>query len=80
MSEGAGSPVRQGVETLDCQAGLALLSTVAIGRVAWATANGIVVVLLVNFILDGETIVFSTGPGDELTAVRDGRQVSFPGR
>ena len=77
MSEGPGSTVRQPVETLDRQACLALLPTVAIGRVAWASANGIVVVLPVNFVLDGETIVFSTGPGDKLTAVRDGRQVSF---
>ncbi len=33
--------------------------------------------LPVNSVLDGKTIVFSTGPGDKLTAVRDGRRVSF---
>ncbi|MHA6794215.1 pyridoxamine 5'-phosphate oxidase family protein [Pseudonocardia bannensis] len=77
MNKGPGSPDERPLETLDRDACLALLSTVAIGRVAWATSTGAVVVLPVNFVLDGETIVFSTGPGEKLTAVREGRQVSF---
>jgi hypothetical protein len=31
----------------------------------------------VNFVLDGETIVFSTGEGDKLDAVRQGRVLTF---
>lgn len=77
MSESRGSPVRRPPETLDRRTCLELLPTVAIGRVAWATSTGVVVVLPVNFVLEGESIVFSTGPGDKLTAVRDGRRVSF---
>lgn len=34
-------------------------------------------ILPVNFILDEETIVFSTGEGDKLDAVRDGRALTF---
>jgi uncharacterized protein len=34
-------------------------------------------ILPVNFVLDGETIVFSTGEGDKLAAVREGRMLTF---
>lgn len=63
--------------SLDRPACLALLSTVAVGRVAWAASSGVVVVLPVNFLLDAETIVFSTGPGDKLAAVRAGKPLTF---
>ena len=66
-----------GSSSLDRQACLQRLASVAIGRVAWATSSGVVVVLPINFVLDADTIVFSTGPGDKLTAVREGRRVSF---
>jgi hypothetical protein len=34
-------------------------------------------ILPVNFVLDGETLVFSTGEGDKLDAVREGRVLTF---
>ena len=73
MSVGAERPA----ESLDRRACLALLSTVAVGRVAWAASNGVVVVLPVNYLLDAETIVFGTGPGGKLAAVRAGRPLTF---
>jgi nitroimidazol reductase NimA-like FMN-containing flavoprotein (pyridoxamine 5'-phosphate oxidase superfamily) len=77
MSGGARAPVRMPSEILDRQACIERLASVPNGRVAWATPSGAVVVLPVNFILDGQTIVFSTGPGDKLTAIRAGRPLSF---
>ena len=77
MSGGAEAPDRKPPETLDRQSCLERLSSAAIGRVAWTTPSGIVAVLPVNFILDGQAVVFSTGPGDKLTAIRHGRPLSF---
>ena len=77
MNGSARTPVRKPPETLDRRACVERLASVAIGRVAWAAPSGTVVVLPVNFVLDGQAIVFSTGPGDKLTAVREGRPVSF---
>jgi uncharacterized protein len=56
------------------------LATVSIGRVGWATPDGQAMILPVNFVLDdtdGASIVFSTGKGDKLDAVRDGRVITF---
>lgn len=77
MSEDPESPVRKPPQALDRRACLERLGSVAIGRVAWATPSGVVVVVPVNFVVDGPAIVFSTGPGDKLTAIREGRRVSF---
>jgi uncharacterized protein len=54
---------------------LALLATEEVGRLAvnWATGP---LVVPVNFVLDGETIVFRSGPGTKLRALA-GRPVGF---
>jgi nitroimidazol reductase NimA-like FMN-containing flavoprotein (pyridoxamine 5'-phosphate oxidase superfamily) len=69
------------IENLDRETCLALLTTVGIGRVGWATADGRAMILPVNFVLDrgsdGDTIVFSTSEGEKLDAVREGRLVTF---
>jgi nitroimidazol reductase NimA-like FMN-containing flavoprotein (pyridoxamine 5'-phosphate oxidase superfamily) len=76
MSESLSGPVRA-LQPLDRDACLERLATVAFGRVGWATSTGTVVILPVNFVLDGGTIVFGTGLGEKLTAIRDGRRISF---
>ncbi len=48
-----------------------------IGRVAWADDDGRVVVLPVNFIMDGDAIVFRTSEGGKVSAVREGHLLSF---
>ncbi|MFI0411730.1 pyridoxamine 5'-phosphate oxidase family protein [Actinomadura sp. 3N508] len=65
------------LETLDRATCLALLRGVQVGRIAWAEDDGTVSVLPVNFILDGETLVFATAPGAKLDAVRSGRLLTF---
>jgi uncharacterized protein len=60
------------IENLDRATCLALLRTVGIGRVGWATADGRAMILPVNFVVDGDTIVFSTSEGEKLDAVREG--------
>jgi hypothetical protein len=66
-----------GIESLDRDTCLALLATASIGRVGWVTPDGHAMILPVNFVLDGETIVFSTGEGDKLDFVREGRVLTF---
>ena len=65
------------IDSLDRGSCLALLATVSIGRVGWATPQGHAMILPVNFVLDGATIVFSAGEGDKLDAVREGRVLTF---
>ena len=57
----------------DC---LRLLGTVPLGRLVY-TYGGLPAVRLVNFVLDDDTIVFSTGPGDKLRAAERGDVVAF---
>ncbi|GAB3975514.1 pyridoxamine 5'-phosphate oxidase family protein [Actinoallomurus acanthiterrae] len=64
-------------QSLDRDTCLRLLRSVVIGRVAWADADGRVVVLPVNFLTDGEAVVFRTAEGGKLSAVREGRYLSF---
>ncbi|WP_170026466.1 pyridoxamine 5'-phosphate oxidase family protein [Actinomadura oligospora] len=64
-------------DVLDRTACLRLLETVAVGRVAWAGDGGRTVVLPVNFVLDGDTVVFRSSPGDKLEAARAGRELAF---
>jgi len=64
-------------ESLDRAACLDLLKSVGLGRVAWAAHDGRVVVEPVNFVLDDEGVVFRTGEGEKLDAVRSGRAFSF---
>jgi len=57
----------------DC---LRLLGTVPLGRLVY-TYGGLPAVRLVNYVLDDDTIVFSTGPGDKLRAAERGDVVAF---
>jgi uncharacterized protein len=57
----------------DC---LRLLRSVPLGRLVY-TYGGLPAVRLVNFVLDDDTIVFSTGPGDKLRAAERGDVVAF---
>lgn len=65
------------IENLDRETCLALLATVSIGRVGWATADGRTMILPVNFVVDSDAIVFSTSEGEKLEAVREGRTLTF---
>jgi len=64
-------------QVLDRATSLALLRSVAVGRVAWATDSGEAVVLPVNFAVDGDDVLFRTAAGAKLDAVRSGRIISF---
>ena len=64
-------------EPLDRGTCLSLLQSVVIGRVAWAGDDRRVVVLPINFIIDENTIVFRTARGSKLSAVQEGRPLSF---
>ncbi|WP_337590441.1 pyridoxamine 5'-phosphate oxidase family protein [Kribbella speibonae] len=55
---------------------LRLLGSVPIGRLVY-TNGGLPAVRLVNFLLDGDTIVFSSGRGDKLRAAERGDVVAF---
>ena len=55
---------------------LMLLRSITVGRIALATSEGAVVVVPVNYVVDGEVIVFRSGPGEKLEAIH-GRQASF---
>ncbi|MEU4295542.1 pyridoxamine 5'-phosphate oxidase family protein [Kribbella sp. NPDC026596] len=61
------------VSPADC---LRLLGSVPLGRLVY-TYGGLPAVRLVNFVLDDDTIVFSTGPGDKLRAAERGDVVAF---
>jgi nitroimidazol reductase NimA-like FMN-containing flavoprotein (pyridoxamine 5'-phosphate oxidase superfamily) len=65
------------METLDRDTCFELLRTVAIGRVAWAAEDGHAVVLPVNFVVNGDSVVFRTAEGSKLHAVREGHRLSF---
>ena len=69
--------MERAIENLDRETCLALLTRVSIGRVGWATPEGRALILPVNFVVDGDTIVFSTSEGDKLDAVRKGRTLTF---
>lgn len=57
----------------DC---LRLLGSVPLGRLVY-TNGGLPAVRLVNFLVDADTIVFSTGPGDKFLAAERGDVVAF---
>jgi len=65
------------IETLDREACLVLLPTVVIGRVAWAASSDDLRVVPVNFVLDGDSIVFRTTRGGKLDAVQHGVTLTF---
>lgn len=55
---------------------LRLLSSVPLGRLVYTYA-GLPAIRLVNFVLDDDTIVFSTGEGDKFRAAERGDVVAF---
>jgi uncharacterized protein len=55
---------------------LRLLGSVPLGRLIY-TYGGLPAVRLVNFVLDDDTIVFSTGQGDKFRAAERGDVVAF---
>ena len=67
---------RDGLEALGRDECLQLLATATVGRIAlhW---DALPRVLPVNFALDGETVVFRTGPGTKLAAAAAGAVVAF---
>ena len=58
-------------ESLSPTAALAYLTRVPVGRLAFHVA-GKPIILPVNHVVDGETIVFATAPGSKLAAARRG--------
>lgn len=65
-----------GIEVLDREACLRLLPTQSVGRVASAP-GGRPVCLPVNFVLDGDRVVFRTAAGTKLDAAVRGAPVAF---
>jgi len=65
-----------GMQILDDGESLKLLSSVPIGRLVF-TKGGLPAVRLVNFVLDGDTLIFSTADGDKYRAAERGDVVAF---
>lgn len=55
---------------------LSMLKSVPLGRLVYTSA-GLPAIRLVNFVLDDDTIVFSTGEGDKFHAAERGDVVAF---
>jgi uncharacterized protein len=67
---------RAGLEILHLGDCFLLLKSVPVGRIAFA-AGGEVVILPVNFLVDGQDVVFGTGTGSKLSALEVGHYVGF---
>lgn len=67
---------RNGLEILSREESLRLLSSVSVGRVS-VTIRALPRVLPVNYLVDGETIVFRTGNGTKLHAALKNTVVAF---
>jgi nitroimidazol reductase NimA-like FMN-containing flavoprotein (pyridoxamine 5'-phosphate oxidase superfamily) len=65
-----------GLENLTRADCLRLLGSVALGRLVY-TAGGLPVVRLVNFAVDGDTLVFASADGEKLRAAERGDIVAF---
>lgn len=65
-----------GLEVLDSRQCLRLLKTVPVGRLVFTDA-GLPAIRLVNFVVDGDTLVFTTAAGDTLRAAERGDVVAF---
>lgn len=63
--------------SLDRATCLELLRSVDVGRVAWARHDGRVLILPVNFVVDDEAVIIKTAAGSKVTAVEEGRPLSF---
>ncbi|TDD50061.1 pyridoxamine 5'-phosphate oxidase family protein [Kribbella antibiotica] len=64
------------LEILSPASCLGLLRSVPLGRLVY-THGGLPAIRLVNFVLDDDTIVFSTGQGDKFHAAERGDVVAF---
>ena len=67
---------RAGLEILHLGDCFGLLESVPVGRIGFL-AGGEVVILPVNFRVDGQDVVFRTGSGSKLSAVEVGQYVGF---
>ena len=67
---------RSGLEILHLGDCFLLLKSVPVGRVGFV-ARGEVVILPVNYAVDGQDVVFSTGAGSKLSCVEVGHYVGF---
>ena len=65
-----------GLEILHLGDCFGLLESVPVGRIGFL-AGGEVVILPVNFLVDGQDVLFRTGAGSKLSAVEVGRYVGF---
>ena len=67
---------REGLEILHLGDCFLLLKSVPVGRIGFG-AHGEVVMLPVNFTVDGQDVVFRTGAGSKLSAIEVGQYVGF---
>jgi len=67
---------RAGLEVLHLGDCFGLLESVPVGRIGFV-AGGEVVILPVNFLVDGQDIVFRAGAGSKLSAIEVGHYVGF---
>ncbi len=67
---------RAGLEILHLGDCYVLLQSVPVGRIGFI-CGGEVVILPVNFVVDGQDVVFKTGAGSKLSAVEVGQYVEF---
>lgn len=67
---------RAGLEILHLGDCFQLLTSVPLGRIGFV-AGGEVVILPVNFLVDGQDVVFRTAEGSKLSAVEVGHYVGF---
>lgn len=67
---------REGLEILHLGDCFSLLGSVPLGRIGFL-AGGEVVILPVNFVVDGQDVVFRTSEGSKLSAVEVGHYVGF---
>jgi nitroimidazol reductase NimA-like FMN-containing flavoprotein (pyridoxamine 5'-phosphate oxidase superfamily) len=67
---------REGLEILHLGDCFLLLKSVPVGRIGFG-ARGEVVMLPVNFMVDGQDVVFRTGAGSKLSAIEVGQYVGF---
>jgi nitroimidazol reductase NimA-like FMN-containing flavoprotein (pyridoxamine 5'-phosphate oxidase superfamily) len=67
---------RAGLEILHLGDCFRLLQSVPVGRIGFV-AGGEVVILPVNFLVDGQDVVFRTSEGSKLSAVEVGHYVGF---
>jgi len=65
-----------GLEVLPFDSCLRLLAAVSVGRVGFV-AGGEVVILPVNFVVDGQDVVFRTASGSKLSGAEDRIAVAF---